>query len=75
MIRMVGCPDCEAITSGDCGKHGPRLFTADGKPVEQSRICPRCGSLPSFRVASAGFGYPHDVCKVCGFEFTEWTCR
>lgn len=22
-IRMAGCRDCEQITSGDCGKHGP----------------------------------------------------
>jgi len=26
-VRMIGCRDCEAVTSGDCGKHGPMFYS------------------------------------------------
>jgi uncharacterized protein (DUF983 family) len=50
------------------------LVTPTGEPVHQvrdaERICPRCGAPPGKRVASQGFGTPHPVCGVCGFDFT-----
>ncbi len=24
-MKDASCPDCQKLTSGDCGKHGPRL--------------------------------------------------
>lgn len=38
-MRQLGCRDCERITSGDCGKHGPIFI-----PV--SRSLPGSQSLP-----------------------------
>jgi hypothetical protein len=35
--------------------------------------CPICGAPPTKRVASSGFGLPHDVCGNCGHDFKEWT--
>ena len=40
-LRQGGCPDCDALSSGDCGKHGPRVF---GMPaLHVGWLCPRCG--------------------------------
>lgn len=50
------------------------LVTPDGRPARRSDKCPRCGSAKDKRVASSGFGMPHDVCSVCGHEFEEFTC-
>jgi ribosomal protein L37AE/L43A len=41
--------------------------------VLPSNDCPRCGKDAAARVASAGFGAPHDVCSKCGFEFEGLT--
>jgi len=55
------------------------LVTPQGMPWHQKRdadrTCPRCGASPSRRVASSGFGHPHDVCANCGFDFEEFTCQ
>ena len=39
MFREPGCIDCRQITSGDCGKHGPKTYAA-------SFAQPRTQSLP-----------------------------
>lgn len=46
--RDTNCPDCHALTSGDCGRHGSQMVVHlhDGgqtkHPVEQSESCLRC---------------------------------
>lgn len=53
----------------------PVILGADGKPapkVDRS-ACPGCGADRSKRVASGGFGEPHDVCRECGYEWQELT--
>jgi rubredoxin len=49
------------------------LVDASGKPVKRDTRCPQCQAGPDKRVASGGFGEPHDVCVVCGHEFQELT--
>jgi len=50
------------------------LVDPHGRPMRRrTGACPQCGADPSSRVASAGFGRPHDVCGRCGYEFTELT--
>lgn len=54
----------------------PIVLGADGKPARrtaQDSRCPQCGASPDKRVLSAGFGEPHDVCRICGHEFDERT--
>ena len=37
MLRNLGCKDCQQITGGDCGKHGPRFYpTSQSLPGSQS---------------------------------------
>lgn len=31
-VRQIGCRDCERVTSGDCGKHGPQVWPAGSAP-------------------------------------------
>jgi hypothetical protein len=52
-----------------------RLVDASGQVVRQLRDlrCPKCQALPATRVASSGFGRPHDVCGMCGHEFADDT--
>jgi ribosomal protein L37AE/L43A len=57
-------PDMETLS---------RLLDATGRPVRPSTDCPRCGAEKSKRVASAGFGAPHDVCRECGYEWEGLT--
>jgi hypothetical protein len=54
--------------------HGrPARAADDGRcPGKDGR---RCAGTRKDRVASSGFGEPHDVCKFCGHEFDEWTAR
>jgi hypothetical protein len=51
----------------------PILVDPFGRPVTEKDLgagaCPGCGSSPDDRVASGGFGTPHEVCKRCGHEF------
>jgi len=53
----------------------PVIVAPNGRPAREAESddCPRCGSAPDKRVASSGFGSPHDVCVVCGFEFEGLT--
>lgn len=52
----------------------PALLDAHGRPVPPvDTSCPRCGAAKERRVLSAGFGTPHDVCGVCGYDFEERT--
>jgi uncharacterized protein (DUF983 family) len=53
----------------------PPLIGPDGFPARrpEDQTCPRCGAEPDKRRLSSGFGAPHDVCGVCGFEFEERT--
>lgn len=55
--------------------HETGLVTPDGRPARQAvdKRCPRCKADPKKRTLSAGFGTPHDVCTVCGFDFEERT--
>lgn len=56
--------DDAPIDPADC------LADASGRPIRASKgHCPRCGAPPTKRVASAGFGQPHPICIVCGYEF------
>ena len=54
----------------------PVLVQPDGRPARPVKVadCPRCGSGPDRRRASAGFGVPHPVCGACGHEWPdeEW---
>jgi uncharacterized protein (DUF983 family) len=52
-----------------------RLVDAGGLAIRRpsDARCPRCSADPASRVASGGFGRPHDVCSQCGFEFAEYT--
>ena len=52
------------------------IVAPDGRPARVATgpgPCPTCGAKPSRRVASSGFGQPHDVCGQCGREFEEFT--
>lgn len=56
------------------GSVTPAVLGPNGLPARMSSsACPRCGKGPEVRVVSGGFGDPHDVCGVCGFEFPELT--
>jgi uncharacterized protein (DUF983 family) len=52
-----------------------RLVDDRGQPLHRPHDlrCPRCGAVPATRVASSGFGRPHDVCGMCGYEFADDT--
>ncbi len=50
------------------------LVTPAGKPVQRSTACPQCRAPQEKRVQSGGFGSPHDVCGVCGWDFEGLTC-
>ena len=52
-----------------------RLVDSSGQVVRELRDlrCPKCAALPATRVASSGFGRPHDVCGMCGHEFEDDT--
>jgi uncharacterized protein (DUF983 family) len=50
-----------------------RILDASGRPSKPSSDCPRCGADKSKRVASSGFGQPHDVCRECGHEWETST--
>lgn len=51
------------------------LVDATGRPARKPADgkCPRCHAAKDRRVLSGGFGEPHDVCGVCGYEFEERT--
>ncbi len=47
-LRMNGCRDCQQLTSGDCGKHGPLTIPAVplvASPAKQTNPCPVCGTF------------------------------
>lgn len=50
------------------------LVDLTGKPIAPRTLvpaaCPRCQAGVEKRTLSAGFGTPHDVCIVCGHEFS-----
>jgi hypothetical protein len=52
-----------------------RLVDDTGRPVRHAHDlrCPCCQAVPATRVASSGFGRPHDVCGMCGYEFADDT--
>lgn len=51
------------------------IVAPDGSPARShvSTKCPRCRATDDKRVLSGGFGEPHDVCGVCGYDFEERT--
>lgn len=53
------------------------IVDASGRPARPatSEACPRCGASPEVRVASSGFGVPHPVCTVCGYEWHDEVFR
>lgn len=51
----------------------PKIISTEPKPLPKDDRCPRCRAGREKRVASAGFGQPHDVCNVCGYEWEEFT--
>lgn len=48
-----------------------RLVDGTGRPARRKveTTCPRCRAGEERRVPSGGFGLPHEVCGVCGYEF------
>ena len=38
---MNVCPDCAALTSADCGKHGPKVAITDWQTIERSYVVAR----------------------------------
>ena len=50
----------------------PMILDSTGKVARRPKelACPRCGAGPDKRVASAGFGIPHPVCR-CGYEWHD----
>lgn len=51
----------------------PEIVLTDPAPVPTDTRCPRCRASHEARVASSGFGVPHDVCSQCGYDFDEYT--
>lgn len=51
----------------------PGIVLTDPKPLPRDSRCPRCLADRKKRVASSGFGQPHDVCGQCGYDFEEYT--
>lgn len=52
----------------------PVLVGPDGHPMRaqaEAALCPRCGAGKDKRVPSSGFGEPHDVCRICGYEWKD----
>ncbi len=51
----------------------PVIVAPDGRPARLPRDarCPACGAGADQRVASSGFGTPHEVCVNCGHEGFE----
>jgi uncharacterized protein (DUF983 family) len=50
------------------------IVDASGRPARAaSAACPRCQAGRDKRVASGGFGRPHDVCGECGYEWQNLT--
>lgn len=47
MLRDSACPDCRQLSSGDCGRHGPRIFDAAAFMAAETpsvlNRCNRCG--------------------------------
>ena len=42
MLRELGCKDCEKITGGDCGRHGPRIYPVSfAQPGSQTLPVPK----------------------------------
>ena len=39
-MRDNSCSDCAKITSGDCGKHGYRIYGME--TIAVTWMCPRC---------------------------------
>lgn len=44
MYRDAGCPECQKLTGGDCGMHGPR-FIPLGSPLVTVTQCLNCERL------------------------------
>lgn len=51
----------------------PGIVLTDPKPLPKDTHCPRCRASADKRMLNTGFGNPHDVCSVCGYEFEERT--
>lgn len=47
------------------------IVLTDAKPLPKDSRCPQCRAGADKRMSSSGFGVPHEVCSVCGFEFEE----
>ncbi len=47
------------------------LVTPSGRPARAAKTdrCPQCAAGSETRIASSGFGTPHPVCRVCGYEW------
>ncbi len=71
-VRQQGCRQCEQMTSGDCGMHGPQIITLPNGLVGTYRFepLPRC-----FICGALGYGGDHlgYGSKFDG-EFVCWNC-
>lgn len=57
--RDLLCRDCNEATSGDCGKHGPRIYPTpmiSFIPLTEKWACKKCGSLLKLCPACRGSG-------------------
>jgi len=55
----------------------PAILDPQGRPARKAAdtTCPTCGAGVSKRIASGGFGVPHPVCSVCGYEWLNEVWR
>lgn len=60
-----------AAEAPDEAPEQPVILAPDGRPARTppDALCPQCGAGADKRTPSSGFGTPHDVCSVCGWEF------
>jgi len=53
----------------------PLIVITDPPEIPKDERCPDCDAGKQARRRSMTYGPPHDVCGVCGHNFTEWTVK
>lgn len=80
-VRDPGCPECRQITSGDRGRHGPRIVRAQqatGSPdPPQPFRCPICGGRGVvvngfYDGLSVGTDTLSEPCRSCNGSGVVW---
>ena len=78
---MIGCPDCENLTGGNCGKHGPTIILTSislppGETPQADLYAADCAEM--FLAADGsmmcekhpGWEWPHDACAGPGMPWS-----